>query len=128
MRDFKSYHTPHPDNTAKGGAAILIRDTIKNHEELKFETAWLQAATIKIYTAEHKYTVSAIYSPPKYNVKKENYIKFFRTLGNYFIVGGDFNAKHNFYGSRLTNTKGRELYKAGMEIKCNFTSVAIHIY
>lgn len=47
---------------------------------------------------------------------------FLRTLGNYFIAGGDFNAKHHFFGSRLTSTKGRELLKAGTDLKYNFVS------
>jgi len=54
-------------------------------------------------------TISAIYCPPKHNNKYEDYDHFFKTLGNRFLVGGDFNAKHTFWGSRLTNTKGREL-------------------
>ena len=45
----------------------------------------------------------------RHNNKYEDYDHFFKTLGNRFLVGGDFNAKHNFWGSRLTNTKGREL-------------------
>lgn len=39
------------------------------------------------------------------------YIDFFSSLGPRFIVGGDFNAKHPWWGSRLTNPKGRELHK-----------------
>jgi len=36
---------------------------------------------------------------------------FVKTLGNCFFAGGDYNAKHDFGGSRLTTTKGRELHK-----------------
>lgn len=35
---------------------------------------------------------------------------FFRKLGCKFIAGGDHNAKHPWWGSRLANPKGRELY------------------
>ncbi|KMQ84691.1 rna-directed dna polymerase from mobile element jockey-like protein [Lasius niger] len=128
IRGYECYHTPHPDDIAKGGAAILVRNTIKHQEEPKFATEWLQAATIKIHTGEHKYTVSAIYSPPKFNIKKDEYTIFLKSLDNYFIVGGDFNAKHNYFGSRLTNTKGRELYQAGTELKCNFASGGGYTY
>ena len=128
MRGYKGYHTPHPDNIAKGGAAILIKDTIKHCGEPKFESEMIQASTIKIYTAGHKCVVSAIYSPPKHNIKKEEYAIFLKSLGNYFIAGGDFNAKHHFFGSRLTNTKGKELYKAGLELNCNFASGGGYTY
>lgn len=102
MRGYECYHTSHPDDTTKGGAAILVKNTIK-HQKPKFATEWLQVSTIKMYTGEHKYIVSAIYSPPKHNIKKDEYTIFLKSLGNYFIVGGDFNAKHNYFGSRLTN-------------------------
>ena len=29
-----------------------------------------------------------------------------------FIMGGDFNANHVYWGSRLTTSKGRELFQA----------------
>jgi endonuclease/exonuclease/phosphatase family metal-dependent hydrolase len=34
-----------------------------------------------------------------------------KTLGNRFLVGGDFNAKNTSWGTRITTTKGRELQK-----------------
>jgi hypothetical protein len=36
----------------------------------------------------------------------------FTQLGNCFVLGGDFNAKHGLWGSRLTTPKGRELSRA----------------
>jgi hypothetical protein len=55
-------------------------------------------------------TISAIYCPPRNNLKKSQYETFFHTLGNKFIAGGDFNCKHTIWGSRLTTAKGWELY------------------
>lgn len=55
--------------------------------------------------------IYSIYSPPRYTVTCLQYEDFFRNIGQKFIVGGDFNAKHPWWGSRLTNPKGRELYK-----------------
>ncbi|GBP32405.1 Probable RNA-directed DNA polymerase from transposon X-element [Eumeta japonica] len=37
---------------------------------------------------------------------------FFKTLGNRFIAGGDWNAKHSHWGSRITVTRGKELKKS----------------
>lgn len=33
---YRLYHTKHPDNKARGGTAIIIRDTIKHYERNKF--------------------------------------------------------------------------------------------
>ena len=38
-------------------------------------------------------------------------MKYFETLGPLFIGGGDYNAKHPRWGSRLTTTRIRELQK-----------------
>lgn len=55
--------------------------------------------------------MSSINFPPRHTVRCSDYEGFFHTLGVRFIVGGDFNAKHPWWGSRLINPKGRELYK-----------------
>lgn len=43
-------------------------------------------------------------------------------------MGGDFNAKHTFWGSRLSTTKGRELYKAMRETGCECISTGSPTY
>lgn len=37
------------------------------------------------------------------------------SLGEKFILGGDFNAKHTHWGSRLNTNKGKQLYAATTE-------------
>jgi hypothetical protein len=56
-------------------------------------------------------TISAAYLPPRHNIKQEHLTAFFTSLGRRFIVGGDFNAKHTVWGSRLTTSRGREVHK-----------------
>ena len=83
----------------------------------------MQVATVSIETKNGKnYSVSAIYCPPRYNPKKEDYIKLLKSLGSNFIIGGDFNAKNIFWGSNRTTPKGRELFEAGQILKCEFHS------
>lgn len=53
------------------------------------------------------FNIAAIYCPPKHSIKADYYTKFFKSLGNRFIAGGDYNAKNVFWGSRLTLTKER---------------------
>jgi hypothetical protein len=80
-------------------------------------TDHIQATNISIEDWNGNLTISAIYWPPRHAIKKEQCNEFINTLGNRFLVVGDFNAKHQYWGSRLTTPKGRELYKTIKEKK-----------
>lgn len=45
---------------------------------------------------------------------------FFFNLGNLFIIGGDFNAKHSQWGSRYTNTRGRLFHTSILKLKLSY--------
>lgn len=109
---FTLYVTQHPDGTAHAGTAIIIKNTIKHHELLKYREPQLQATSIVVEDWLGPLTISAVYCPPRYNNKQQNYEHYFHTLGDRFISGGDYNAKHTHWGSRITTTKGREMLKA----------------
>jgi endonuclease/exonuclease/phosphatase (EEP) superfamily protein YafD len=57
-------------------------------------------------------TITAVYLPPKHTVRKEQLEEFYATLGTRFIAGGDYNAKHTNWGSRIITPRGREVLKA----------------
>lgn len=120
IRGYCTYHTDHPADKARGGSAVIIKNNIKHHEEMKIETEKMQVTTVKVQAKYKEFNISAIYCPPKHNLKKNDYLNLFKLLGNNFIIGGDFNAKNTYWGSRVTTTKGKELYEAGMELKCDF--------
>lgn len=122
IRGFACYHSPHPANKAKGGSAILIKESISHHVEPTIELELMQVTTISVQAKKKSFKISAIYSPPRQSPTKDDYRKLFKTLGCYFIIGGDFNAKHTHWGSRLITAKGRELYQAGQDHKCVFLS------
>lgn len=82
---YKVYHIPHPDDTAHGGAAVIIRSTIPHH--------------------------TAIYCPPRHAISNEEYTEFFQSQGNKFLIGGGRNAKNTVWGARLTTPKGRNLLR-----------------
>ena len=109
--DYKVYDTKHPDGTAHGGTAVIIKDSIKHHETNKFQEAHLQATSVTVKEWGGPITISAVYCPPKHAIKQNQFEQFYTTLGHRFIAGGDYNAKHPQWGSRLTTPKGRELYK-----------------
>lgn len=101
----------HPDGKAHAGSAILVKSHLKYEIIEPTISPSIQASGVKLNYNENCFSVYAIYFPPRHNIKCDEYNKFFRSLGPKFIVGGDFNAKHTWWGSRLTNPKGKELYK-----------------
>lgn len=122
------YDTKHPDGTAHGGTAIIIRNSIKHHELPEYTMDHLQATTVLIEKQSGPVTLSAIYCPPRHNIKKADFEIFLETLGNTFIVGGDFNAKHTNWGSRLITSRGRELIKAIQSKNLNYISTGTPTY
>jgi hypothetical protein len=56
-------------------------------------------------------TVSAVYLPPRHKVKQVQLAAFYNTLRCRFIAGGDYNAEHTNWGSRLITPRGREFLK-----------------
>jgi hypothetical protein len=110
--NYKLYQANHPDGTAHGGAAILIKDTIHHYELPKYVEHHMQASSIKITSLPYPLNISAVYCPPCHNLKQIHFETFFHTLGPKFIASGNFNSKHTAWGSRLSTMKGRELYRA----------------
>ncbi|PNF19341.1 putative RNA-directed DNA polymerase from transposon X-element [Cryptotermes secundus] len=107
--NFNIYHTNHPDGTAHAGTAVMIRNNIKHYEKEGYKQENIQATSVVVQEHSSEITISSIYCPPKHNNKHKDFEHFFKTLGNNFLVGGDFNSKNVQWGSRLTNSKGREL-------------------
>lgn len=111
IHNYTIYNTKHPNNAGWGGSALIIKNKLKHHEMPEYHTEHIQATTILVEDMRGPLAISAIYSPPKHAIKEEQYKEYFATLGNRFLAGGDYNAKHSRWGSRLTTTKGRELVK-----------------
>lgn len=119
FKGYRVYHALHPNNSASGGSTVIIKENIHHYEQIKYEEYEMQVVGVKIKTTRYdEVTIAAIYSPPRYAIKKEQYTELLTRLGNRFIIGGDFNAKNTYWGSRLTTTKGKELLNAIREIKC----------
>lgn len=101
ISNYKDYHTTHPDGKAHGGSAILIKKKINHHQAISHRDEQIQATNVMIKDWIGPIMISAVYCPPKHKIKKDYFIKFFKSLGNRFIAGGDYNAKHTFWGLRL---------------------------
>ncbi|VVC28136.1 Endonuclease/exonuclease/phosphatase,Reverse transcriptase domain [Cinara cedri] len=102
--------TNHPDNTAHGGAAIYIKSSLSFQALPNYYQPHLQYCAILLHLNNIPTTVAAIYSPPRHNINIQNYIQYFSTLSQNFIIGGDYNAKHLSWGCRTNNPRGMVLY------------------
>ena len=128
FKGYNVYLTNHPQNTAKGGSAVIIKENILHYEESPYRTREIQASSVSVNTKNYRLTITAVYSPPRHAIKEKLYLDFLRMQGNRFIVGGDFNAKNSHWGSRLTTTKGKELLKAIRKNGCEALSTGKPTY
>ena len=116
------YHTIHPMNCARGGSAVIVRSNIKHHQGTDISMNEFQVTSIVVEINGSQINIAALYSPPRHVIKSDQYKHLFMQLGDRFILGGDFNAKHTRWGSRLITPKGKELLKASNELNCSFMS------
>lgn len=129
IQGYTFYSTHHPDGRAHGGTGILIRRRIRHDVLNGFSTEYLQATSIRIYDQSAPLTLSAIYCPPRFAVKSEQFMDFFNTLGGHFLAAGDYNAKHTHWGSRLISPRGRQLYSCLMQRHgLDFVSTGVPTY
>jgi hypothetical protein len=97
----------------------LIYFSNTHYEDVKIEKEEFQVTSVTLKTSAGAITVAAIYSPPRHNLKRGDYISLLQNFSGKFIIGGNFNSKHTSWGSRLTNTKSNELYQAIQECPCD---------
>jgi len=105
-----------------GGTTLIIRKTISHYELHSYQTNKTQATVVEVKAMSWHFTVAAIYSPPRHAISTDEYKSFLQTLGNRFTVGGDWNAKHTQWGSRLATTKGRNLWCAMSDSNYDYIS------
>jgi hypothetical protein len=122
LANYTVYHSNHPAGTARGGSAIIIKRSIKHHQLNNHSEDFLQATSVSVEDYTGPLTVSAVYLPPKPTVKHEQLVAFYNTLGHRFIAGGDYNAKHTAWGSRLISPRGREVLKTMQQLNLNHIS------
>jgi exonuclease III len=65
FRGYKVYHTIHPANPAKGGSAVITKETIHHYEQIKYETEGIQATAVCIKAINYSIVLAGIYCPHK---------------------------------------------------------------
>jgi len=61
--NYDLYHMPHPDATAHGGTAVMIRRNIKHHSREEYRHEHIQATGITLEDNLSDITIAAVYSP-----------------------------------------------------------------
>ena len=98
-------YTIHPAKTARGGSAIVIRNSIAHFSYANFCQAHLQSTSVTINDSVGKLIIAALYCPPRCYIKEDQFRQFYDTLAARFIAAGDYNAKHTLCGSRIISPK-----------------------
>jgi len=93
-----------------GGAEIYIKSSFSFQSLPNFCQPHLQSCAILLHLNNIPTTLAAIYSHPSDNINIKNYIDYFSTFSQNFIIGGDFNAKHLSWGCRANNPRDMVLY------------------
>ena len=60
IKGYKIYHTPHPNNNARGGSAIIIRDSINHYEEHPIQREEVQLTAVTIKTTKQNLKIGII--------------------------------------------------------------------
>ena len=107
IHGYNFYHTQQPSGKAHGGIGIIIKSSIKHYELPSFQKDYLQATSVAIENRHGTITTSAVYCPLRHSIANENFDSLFDALGNRFIAGGDYNAKHTQWGSRFVTARGK---------------------
>ena len=88
LRGFEVYHTVHPSNCARGGTAVIVKGSLSHYEDVKIGKEEFQVTSITLKTSAGITTVAAIYSRPKYNLKRGDYLSLLQSFPGKFIIGG----------------------------------------
>jgi hypothetical protein len=115
IRDYIIYRTDHPDDRAHGGVAVIVKSHLNHAPCPSITHPHIQLSTIILKTVHKSIIIGSVYCPPRFRITKEMFTEFFSDQGQCFLIGGDFNAKHTHWGSRLCNPRGRNLIKAILE-------------
>lgn len=92
---------------------ILVKNNLPHSSLPIINETYIQATSILVSVNNHiNLTLSSTYCPIGSKISSNNLINFFESLGKHFIVAGDLNAKHSFWGCFSTNTRGRTLHNS----------------
>ncbi|KAL7725846.1 hypothetical protein ACLKA6_015927 [Drosophila palustris] len=104
---YACYRANHPSGRPKGGSAVLVRQNLIHYHLFPVCTPSVQLAAVMLETSLGEALVAAAYLPPRLHWNQQDF-----QLGQRFIIGGDFNAKHRLWGNYRADTRGLALHDA----------------
>jgi hypothetical protein len=107
-----------PSGHARGGSAVIIKKSLHHYDVGVFITTSIQSSVVAINFNNCTVHLGSIYCPPRVVLVKKTYLNLFHHLGHNFILGGDLNAKHPIWYSRITSQRGRVLHQAIVVFTC----------
>ena len=108
-REYSAYHSViNPQQGNHGGSALLIRNDIA-HSSLPINTE-LEAVAVQV-NISRLYTICSLYISPAKEYSSQDLINLCNQLPHPFLILGDLNGRHHFWGDAITNRKG-ELIKS----------------
>jgi len=107
--EFDVLHTFHPSGKARGGAAVFVRKSLNHSPGVSFTSSHVQMCAIQLLIDGQPLTIASVYCSPSCKLTSVDFDLLFQNLSGKWIAGGDFNAKNPIWGSRILNTRGREL-------------------
>lgn len=78
-------------------------------DQLVTSHSWLDTSILVSLNKRTKLTLYSTYCPFCPKISLINFKNYFQSLGKYFIVAGDLNAKHSIWDCFSTNTRSRTL-------------------
>jgi len=126
--NYSVYHCNHPDGPAHGGAAIIIRTALQHYEVPAYQTDKIQAAIIQVKALPWSFNIAAMCSPPRHRIKVDDYDNFLHHLGNNFVVGCGWNAKHTNWGSSIVTPRVKNLLQSITNCNCSYLSTGEPTY
>jgi len=119
---YQTYTASHPETHRKGGVAIFVRSDIRHTALQPLNEEFLQCAPIALLPANNNnkkeiIIIAPIYCPPVYIWTHEHFSKLFKHFENLthavkskFILCGDWNARHMWWGNPRGCQRGKSLY------------------
>lgn len=104
---YSTYHAVHPSGNSRGGATVIVRSSLNHCPQPPISTNDRQVASVQLQTSERAATLASVYLPPSERLIKANIESLFVTLGDKFIAGGDYNAKHRWWGNSRACARGK---------------------
>jgi Reverse transcriptase (RNA-dependent DNA polymerase)/Endonuclease-reverse transcriptase len=126
LANYAVYRTDRPTGRG-GGTAIAVKTGIKHHQLVLPALAQLEATGVMTTTRNGPLRIIAVYRPPRGVLCATDIAKLL-DAPEPTIIGGDFNAKHPAWNSRIVSPAGRALLKLSQDTGFNVLGPPRHTY